>query len=593
MMLRPDNPRAPWRLLLTGAILALLSACSQAPAPKTVAEAAGDEPTAAEPATESASAETTVPTEEEELIRRFGVGVEGGTERRKAMEREVNQPPDENWLKDEAGREYYLKSLPKDAERWYYADDAKTKVRYGYDFYELEEEREQELVVRVFKPVAPLNIKLKDEARFAALRETFQHELVSDDRLRFKSFGSGLPDQGQWRNGFDIADMDGDGFLDVVHGPPRKMGGLGPIIFLGDGAGNWRPWREAKFPQGLYSYGDVAVDDFNRDGIQDVVFGLHIQGVLATVGDGKGGFVPWSRGIDIQFPGRGDDASGFSSRAVTTTDWNGDQLPDILAFGEGPRPLSDNRGRQMGLAESASYGTAIFINGGDGTWQRLDQGLESDQIFGDAIEVAHLDDDGRPDFVTSSSTYGVREVVNLGGAAGASWEAVKVDSIRPGSYVRSITTDDFDGDGRRDLALSYLTKVDSGWWTGIDLIFNRGGDGWQRRTITADESKNSYFALGAGDLDGDGERDLVALTRDGETRVFLGAGGGEMVEELSPEIADAPGKCRGYRVMLRDLDGDGRDEFVEAFAGEPSGFSDPDRCPSRGLMRAWDWDPSL
>src|SRR4029079_12039985 len=42
------------------------------------------------------------------------------------------------------------------------------------------------------------------------------------DRLTFVPFEDGLPTEGQWRNGFAVADINGDGFLDIVHAPPRK-----------------------------------------------------------------------------------------------------------------------------------------------------------------------------------------------------------------------------------------------------------------------------------------------------------------------------------------------------------------------------------
>jgi len=59
-------------------------------------------------------------------------------------------------------------------------------------------------------------------------------------RLRFTPFGQGLPPSGQWREGFAITDMNGDGHPDIVSGPPRKAPGAGPVIFLGNGKGSCR-----------------------------------------------------------------------------------------------------------------------------------------------------------------------------------------------------------------------------------------------------------------------------------------------------------------------------------------------------------------
>jgi len=55
-----------------------------------------------------------------------------------------------------------------------------------------------------------------------------------------------------------VADMNGDGHLDIVHGPARKQSGP-PVIFLGDGQGSWTQWKEARFPSLAYDYGDVEV----------------------------------------------------------------------------------------------------------------------------------------------------------------------------------------------------------------------------------------------------------------------------------------------------------------------------------------------
>jgi hypothetical protein len=164
------------------------------------------------------------------------------------------------------------------------------------------------------------------------LRFTVVHSGSASARLRFTFFGRGLPSSGQWREGFAIADMNGDGYPDIIHGPPRKAPGAGPVIFLGDGKGSWSRWREARFPPLAYDYGDVQVGDFNGDGHQDLAFVVHLRGLIALLGDGKGGFRDASEGLDFALGGK----TAFSSITLRLVDWSGDGRPDILAFGEGP-----------------------------------------------------------------------------------------------------------------------------------------------------------------------------------------------------------------------------------------------------------------
>src|SRR5260370_20903202 len=138
----------------------------------------------------------------------------------------------------------------------------------------------------------------------------------SHARWRLAPFGRGLPDAGQWRQGFAIADMNGDGHPDLILPSPRGLPGV-PEIFLGDGKGSWSRWRDAKFPPLPYDYGDVQAADFNGDGKMDLVLGIHLRGLIVLRGDGKGGFVSDSNGLDF------DD--GFSSQAmrVAELDRNG------------------------------------------------------------------------------------------------------------------------------------------------------------------------------------------------------------------------------------------------------------------------------
>jgi hypothetical protein len=362
------------------------------------------------------------------------------------------------------------------------------------------------------------------------------------------------------------------------------------VILLGDGAGGWRPWAEARFPAVRYSYGDARAADFDGDGHVDVALAQHLQGVLVMLGDGRGGFRLASEGLPWELPGAGGAATGFSSRALAVADWNGDGRPDVLALGEGPRPARESGHGTRGLLPSESFGVAVFVNRlgqADGGWSRVDQGLDFGQVFGDALAVGDFDRDRRLDFVTASNVFGRRDLVGFG-AEGGGWRYLEVEALRPHAYTKAVAVADFDGDGRDDLVVSQVSNQAARWWTALDVLYSRP-DGWQRRTLASTEGRGDFAtALGAGDIDGDGATDLAAITEAGATWIFLGDGAGFLIRESSPEIPAMLGGCTGYHVQIADVDGDGRGEVVEAYAGEPSAIFDPERCPSLGAIRAWD-----
>ena len=556
-------------------------------APAAATESPGDVP----PAAESASAES--------LLAEPPVTSPSETDSTGAdSSPDAGAEAEPEWVMDEeSGRRYRIGKIPKVKGTYIWRDENHIRLPGGLFKVEVVKHDDQSFWIKIWEPekrpfrVAQPKPKPTQEEldRVAA---TYAPESGAEDRIQLVPFDEGLPRSGQWRQGFDIADMNHDGHLDIVFGPSRK-GRSRPNIFLGDSRGNWRLWREARYPQLPYDYGDAAVADFNGDGHPDIAFGFHLRGMLVLIGDGAGGFEPWTEGLELQSPGAGGDATAFSSRAIEAIDWNRDGRPDILALGEGPKGVKLVPGQEEGTMINTARSFALFVNNGDGSWTR--QAVEDRAgDFGDDFAIGDFDRDGLPDLAIASRRRGNREIVRTSAAGKDGLLAAQpLAQLRPRASLTSVAAADVDGDGFDELLLGYINRELDVWRTGIDLYTNDPEAGWQRRTVASQESRGGVWDMAVGDLDGDGVLDLVAVTGEGETWVFLGDGKGSFVRETSPELPRPVKGCEGSEVRLIDLDGDGRDEVVASFAGEPTGpaglpgvISFPG-CPGQGRIYAW------
>ncbi|MFW6012167.1 MAG: FG-GAP repeat domain-containing protein [bacterium] len=512
------------------------------------------------------------------------------------------QPPDGEWLEDDDGRRYFLREVPRieGAYDWVNEERTRIRVQYGLEF-DVAEYDEQTLVLKVYEAKRPefANADTRSERTPADGEPPRPEETIAPGpthEVEFRPFSEGLPRAGQWRHGFELADMDGDGRLDLVHGPPRKGNGR-PAIFLGAGDGTWTRWEDARFPREAYDYGDVAVADFNRDGNLDVALAMHMRGIRILVGDGAGTFTPWSEGVQYD-GGKAGDEPAFSSRAAAAVDWNGDGWPDLVALGEGFRGASfqaaPNAEGETDPLGSTSMGFRVFLNQGDGTWRET-ASPDVDRSLGDALATGEFNDDGQPDVVTASMTRGWRGVVYLGDGDGG-WTHRALDALPARAFVHAVAVADLDGDGVDEVVVAYTRVEASTWTSGVD-VFDPGASGesgpdWQRHPLL--EIENDRFvvtALGAGEVDGDGIQDVVALTSRGEVRLFLGTGGLRFLEEeAAAELRPPQSGCQGQTVAVRDLNGDGAGEIVAAFAGEATGMAGMHRkqgCAQEGSLEAW------
>lgn len=483
----------------------------------------------------------------------------------------------EEWLVDAQGSEYKIQRIDKTTPHLRLPGN-RLRIVYGITL-DLAGEDEHAFLVKVYRdtggtgPAGPKAPTPDEKAKVAA---TYAFELPSSQTLGFAPFDEGLPRSGQWRNGFVLADMNGDGHPDIVHGPPRRRPGP-PVIFLGDGAGRWSRWN-ATFPAQRYDYGTVAVADFNRDGRLDIVMGMHLLGITVLLGDGTGRFTSAAVGMDLL-----DPQTAFSSHALAAVDWDGDGHTDVVALAEGPR-LGGRRVTPGALAVSSVMGLALYRNRGDATWEKK-IGPNTRAMAGDALVLGESKPQGRPWLVAGTITRGQTDLVVR---PGDPFTVESLTGLRRLAAVKSLAMADFDRDGHEDVAVAYSAHEGGQWRSGIDLFLTRPDGPPQRRTIYVEQGPRGVTALGAGDLDGDGRPDLVALSGNGETLVLRNVGGGAFARE-DVQLTERVVGCQGYHVQVRDLDRDGRADIVAAFAAEPEGLGvyRTEGCPGQGSLRAW------
>jgi hypothetical protein len=506
-------------------------------------------------------------------------------------------PNGQPWLVDAEGKQYWVHRLPK---TYAYRRVAENRVRIGGGLeFEVVGEEPEALLLKVLrqksgKVARPETAKAAPTAaELATVAATYDTSISQADRMELAPMDRGLPTRGHWRNGFDVADLNGDQRLDIVHGPPRKAGDQ-LRVFAGVADGSWRPWA-IKSPSGILDYGDVRVADMNLDGNLDIVAAVHLRGVLVLLGDGRGGFsVSPAKGLDFKVPIIGEAAPNFSSRHVELVDWNKDGRMDILALSEGPTlGVGGTRGAAIGqdappreIVEYSKRGPRLYLNQNDGNFKAVEPPAAAADLFGDDLAVADFDGDGAADFVTGTKLMGVTSLAFRNTDPAGGFEPIEIPG-RPRSYVQSVAAGDVNGDRRADILLSYTSFEHGVDRSGIDALLTGPNGTWSRKPLVSREGRRSFEAIDIGDVDGDAAKDVAALDLDGNFFLFLGDGKGGFTAETSPEAQQPRGRCRGYEVRFVDLDADGADELIAEYADEPVALYEPDRCVGNGGIAAW------
>jgi hypothetical protein len=277
-------------------------------------------------------------------------------------------------------------------------------------------------------------------------------------------------------------DFDRDGDLDISvlsvgSGDVSLLGGRGDGTFEGPrryAVGAW--WWDGS---------SVAVRDFNRDGVTDVLAANSDSTVSLLIGRADGSFQREMR----------QNVGSFSSTGITAEDLNADGVTDLVA--------------------AASRNVSILLGRGDGKFTPRNYQIEGTPDRAAAVTVKDVNRDALLDVMVSNGS-GVAVLLGKG-----SGEFEPAQQYRVGNVTQGVVAGDFDADGDEDLA------VLSEYSNDVSLLIGQGDGTFTDELRFGTGVPSDSVALA--DFNRDRRID-VAAAGGGSLAVLLGAGDGTFGE---------------------------------------------------------------
>ena len=292
------------------------------------------------------------------------------------------------------------------------------------------------------------------------------------------------------------------------------------------------PWFVAA-PASPYAVGKqpagVAIGDVNGDRRADAVVGNSgSDNATVLLGDGRGGF--------RQAPGSPFPA-GPKPHIVVLGDVNGDGRLDCA------------------FTEHDSVEVRVFLGKGDGRFERAPGSpfvAHSGKAHNHGLSFADVNRDGRLDIVTSNQDSNSVSVL-LGNGKGG-FTAATGSPFAAGGNPYPHALGDVNGDGNLDIVTPNVRDDSMG------ILLGDGKGGFRPAAGSPLRVPTRPYYVGLGDVNDDGKLDVV-LSHDDVNFVSVWLGDGRGGFRAAPGSPVDLG-VRGWRILLRDLNGDGRLDLI-------------------------------
>jgi hypothetical protein len=323
-----------------------------------------------------------------------------------------------------------------------------------------------------------------------------------------------------------VGDFNRDGILDIASSTNIGQFPANParnFIFLGTGGGAFSSPTTLDPGGECWSAGQLKVADVNNDGILDVILA-------------EGGSNQFCFGNKVSFQ-LGDGNGGFASPGIITSTGG-----SLLSFAVGD--FNEDGKLDLAVRTGDEQAIAILFGIGDGTFT---PGPILGGGFPENIVVKDLNGDGHLDL---AATYLTGVKVFFGTGTGTFTGPIEYPITNPQPF--GIAVGDFNEDGIPDLAVS------NGSNGAVFVLLGTGGGGFSSPIAFA-AGTNPQSEIIIADFDGDGHQDIaVGNCGTGNVSVLRGNGTGS----FSAPLTFPAGSGDSCRLASADLDGDGRPDLV-------------------------------